>query len=575
MSPNFPTRNAYQTTWNCGVAFGDAFVAKLGPDGSRLDYATYLGGCNGFLGDAGRGIAVDSQGRAVVAGDTDSFEFPTTPGAADRTCAQPGGFCDDVFVARLSAGGSALEYSTLFGGDDSQEHVRGLALDAQDRPVIAGYANGFGTDDFPGTPGSYEPADRTGFDEVFAARLSADGSALHWATGFGGSDHEQATALALDGTGDVHLTGTTESDDFPTTPGAFDRVCNVFYEPYTCTNHSDAFALELSADGSQLLSSTFYGGGGTEKGGDIAIDGAGRAYLTGTTASTASTLPMVDPFQADPPQPRRLVRQPLGLQRRVLRAARRGEVGRARQLVPRGPQPRHGARARAGGVRRLGRGRDVVEGPGDDAGDAAGRRPGRELRLLPRLARVPPVRGRVRRPDRPAGAAASTAAASATSAASSAAATSAAATASATATAAATAAAASAASATSAATCPAAARTASAGAASAPPAPPPPAAPDGSHAWVRLGRCDLAGASRPPHRRLAGRRGHRPPARPRRVRAAGPRAARAQPRRPLAARGRDPDRARRHVPPDRAPPGRPLPRCARRAETAAEERRAA
>ena len=105
MSPNFPTRSAFQSTWNCGVRYGDAFVAKLGPDGSQLSYSTYLGGCGGFLGDAGRAIAVDGQGRAVVAGDTDSFEFPTTAGAADRTCAPPDGFCDDVFVARLSGDG--------------------------------------------------------------------------------------------------------------------------------------------------------------------------------------------------------------------------------------------------------------------------------------------------------------------------------------------------------------------------------------------------------------------------------------------------------------------------------------
>ena len=299
MSPNFPTRSAFQTTWNCGVSYGDAFVAKLGPDGSRLDYSTYLGGCFGFLGDPGRAIAVDSQGRAVVAGDTDSFEFPTTPGAADRVCAPQDGFCDDVFVARVSADGTELDYSTLFGGDDSQEHVRALALDGQGRPVIAGSANGFGSTDFPGTPGAYEPEDKTGFDEVFAARLSADGSALQWASGFGGVDHDYATGLALDAAGDVHLTGTTESDDFPTTPGAFDRVCNAYYEPYTCTNHSDAFALELSADGSQLLSSTFLGGGGTERGAGIAVDGAGRAYLTGSTASSAATFPMVDAFQPD------------------------------------------------------------------------------------------------------------------------------------------------------------------------------------------------------------------------------------------------------------------------------------
>ena len=302
MSPNFPTRNPLQANWACGSFYGDAFVAKLAPDGSALEYSTYLGGCNGFLGDVGRAIAVDPTGRAIVAGDTDSFEFPTTPGAADRVCAPPppNTFCDDAFVARLSADGSRLEYSTLFGGDDSQEFVRDMALDAQGRPVIAGFENGFGSDDFPGTPGAYEPQDKTGFDEVFAARLSADGNALEWASGFGGSDHDQANGLALDAEGDVHLTGTTESDNFPTTPGAWDRVCNIIYEQYSCTNHYDAYALELSADGSTLKSSTYFGGGGYEHGGDIAIDTAGRTYLTGTTSSSPNSgFPVLDAFQPD------------------------------------------------------------------------------------------------------------------------------------------------------------------------------------------------------------------------------------------------------------------------------------
>jgi outer membrane protein assembly factor BamB len=302
MSPNFPTRNALQPSWACGGTYGDAFVVKLAPDGSALDYSTYLGGCRGSAGDVGRAIAVDSAGRAVVGGDTDSFEFPTTPGAADRVCAQssPNAFCNDAFVARLSADGKRLEYSTLFGGDDSYEFVRDMALDSQGRPVIAGFEAGRGTDDFPGTPGAYEPEDKPGFSEVFAARLSADGSALQWASGFGGADYDEATGLALDAQDDVHLTGTTESDDFPTTAGAWDRVCNIVYERYSCTNHYDAFALELSADGSTLLSSTYFGGGGYEHGGDIALDGQGRAYLTGTTSSSPSDgFPVVDAFQPD------------------------------------------------------------------------------------------------------------------------------------------------------------------------------------------------------------------------------------------------------------------------------------
>jgi hypothetical protein len=299
MSPNFPVRSALQTQWRCGSVYGDAFVAKLSADGTSLDYSTYLGGCGSF-GDVGRAIAVDGQGRAVVAGETDAFDFPTTSGAADRTCAQPGGFCRDGFVARVGAAGNTLEWSTLFGGDQSDEIPYAIALDSQERPVIAGETGGWGTSDFPTTPGTYGSDDPTWFSQVFAARLASDGSALEWATSFGGVDWDAAHGLALDAADDLYLAGTTESRDFPTTDGAFDRQCNADSDEYSCTNHPDAFVLELSADGAQLEHSTFLGGAGYEAGTGVALDSSGRAYVTGSSSSPIA-FPLVDAFQADVP----------------------------------------------------------------------------------------------------------------------------------------------------------------------------------------------------------------------------------------------------------------------------------
>jgi Beta-propeller repeat len=75
-----------------------------------LAYSTFLGGTDD---DEGRGIAVDGDGRAYVTGETLSADFPTTPGAFDRTF--NGGFLD-AFVTKLNASGSALAYSTFLGG---------------------------------------------------------------------------------------------------------------------------------------------------------------------------------------------------------------------------------------------------------------------------------------------------------------------------------------------------------------------------------------------------------------------------------------------------------------------------
>ncbi|HEX8085503.1 MAG TPA: PQQ-binding-like beta-propeller repeat protein [Solirubrobacteraceae bacterium] len=297
-SPNFPTHAAAQPEWRCGDPLGDAFVTKLSPDGDAIAYSTYLGGC-GTFGDAGRAIAVDAQGRAVVSGETDAFDFPTTDGAADRTCAEPGGFCNDSFVARFGASG-ALEWSTLFGGDESDEYVTGLALDGAARPVIVGHTAGWGSTDFPATPGTYDPSPAPSGTEMFAARLAADGSALEWATAFGGHHPDMAEDVALDGDGDVHVAGFTRSLDFPTTDGALDRECGGGGDEWDCYGDPDGFALELSADGSTLRSSTFVGGYGWDSANALALDGAGRAYVAGS-ASAGLGFPLADPFQSTTP----------------------------------------------------------------------------------------------------------------------------------------------------------------------------------------------------------------------------------------------------------------------------------
>ena len=77
-SPNFPIHSAFQPDWRCGFVYGDAFVTKLSPSGAVLGYSTYLGGCGSF-GDVARGIAVDAQGRAVVAGRDGRLRLPHNP----------------------------------------------------------------------------------------------------------------------------------------------------------------------------------------------------------------------------------------------------------------------------------------------------------------------------------------------------------------------------------------------------------------------------------------------------------------------------------------------------------------
>jgi len=106
----FPaTAGAFDETYS-GATFSDAFVTKLNSTGNGLEYSTYLGGTST---DSGNGIAVDSSGNAYVAGETQSSNFPTTTGAFDESF---NGGIVDMFVTKLNSAGSALTYSSFIGG---------------------------------------------------------------------------------------------------------------------------------------------------------------------------------------------------------------------------------------------------------------------------------------------------------------------------------------------------------------------------------------------------------------------------------------------------------------------------
>ena len=285
-STDFPTRNAAQPT------LGTAFVAKLAPDGAALEWSTNHGG--GYHDEA-HDIAVDAAGNAYATGYTEAMDFPTTPGAADRVCSRDtyAPRCRETWVAKYTSAG-AVVYSTLFGGDNAGEFARGIAVDRAGRAVIGGFVSG--ASDFPVTPGSYDTTPDPYFTESFAARFNAAGSAVEWATTFGGEDWDDAQALALDAQDRPVVVGTTESPDFPTTPGALDRQCTTSDERWACTNQSDGFLTKLAANGSALVWSTFLGGTGYDTANGVDVDSRGDVLVTGQ-ASTEYAFPLKDAFQ--------------------------------------------------------------------------------------------------------------------------------------------------------------------------------------------------------------------------------------------------------------------------------------
>jgi uncharacterized protein (TIGR03437 family) len=119
-SADFPLLGAAQPALGAADEIGfDAFVTKLAANGSSLVYSTYLGGGGT---DVARAVAVAADGRAYVAGETDSEDFPT----ASAIQPIPSGLTEG-FVARLNASGAAFEYSTTVGGA-GHDSAAGIAL---------------------------------------------------------------------------------------------------------------------------------------------------------------------------------------------------------------------------------------------------------------------------------------------------------------------------------------------------------------------------------------------------------------------------------------------------------------
>ena len=269
-STNLPaTPGAYDISQNGAY---DVFVTKLSPDGSRLLYSTYLGGSNE---DIGTGIAVDSAGNAYLTGHTYSTDFPTTPGASDTALSGQ----RDGFVAKLNAAGDGLVYSAYLGGD-SWDYGQSIALDDSGSAYVGGFTHG----SFPVTAGAAQTV-FGGMGDGFVTKLSPDGGTVVYSTYIGGYSWEAVGGIAVDHAGHAYLATGTPSDDFPTTPGAYDRICE------NCsTNYSgDAAAVKLSADGSRFVYSTLVGGtdAPSQEGfQDVAVDSAGNAYLVGYSSET-------------------------------------------------------------------------------------------------------------------------------------------------------------------------------------------------------------------------------------------------------------------------------------------------
>ncbi|MCP4213090.1 MAG: hypothetical protein GY765_00470, partial [bacterium] len=229
-STDFPTRDEYQS--DPGDTASDVFVTKLDPalDGdSSLLYSTYLGGGGG---DYAEGIAVDAGGNAYVTGRTYSTNFPTL----NEYQADEGDSASDAFVTKLDpsqSGTSGLLYSTYLGGGASDSGLS-ITVDSGGNTYVTGYT---GSTNFP-TLNEYQtdPGDAQYDVIVVMMDLTQSGtSSLIFSTYLGGTGNEEGNDIAVDGNGNVYVTGESASTDFP--------VLNQYQSDQTAY---DAFITKLS-----------------------------------------------------------------------------------------------------------------------------------------------------------------------------------------------------------------------------------------------------------------------------------------------------------------------------------------
>ena len=256
-SPDFPTIAALQ-----GAMAGDtdAFITCLNAAGDIV-FSTYFGG-TGY--DGAYGVDIDAMGDVYLVGETVSIDFPTK---IPLQAANAGG--RDLFVTKLDDTGTPLIYSTYLGGTGDDF---GRAIDVTPSKQFYVVGSTVSTD-FP-MVAAFQPALSGGRDAIVAS-FAPSGSILLYSTYLGGSDDDSGLGIAVDGSGEAHVVGSTFSDDFPTKDPIQAELGGL----------SDAFLTEVGALGVELLHSTYLGGSAFDVGRGVAVDSLDNVYITGFTGS--------------------------------------------------------------------------------------------------------------------------------------------------------------------------------------------------------------------------------------------------------------------------------------------------
>lgn len=285
-SIDFPVKNAFQST-NKGPKF-TAYLTKLNTLGTDLVFSTYIGGSGGQ--DEGNGIAVDTTDQSIcITGETNSKDFPTfnaiqpTPKAA--------GAGQTGFLTHFTSDGSALHFSTYYGGSGGNDYPTTIDVDSRGDFTFGGYTNSL---DFP-LKNAFQTTNRgsasgRGFNG-FVARINHEGNVVFYSSYLGGSGgDDRVMSLRINKLFVTIVVGWTNSTDFP------------LLNPVQATNNGPnitGFGTRVNDDGTLRSSSYFGGSGGEDRIMSVAFDDNLSSYSTGLTNSP--DLPLRFPIQSSHP----------------------------------------------------------------------------------------------------------------------------------------------------------------------------------------------------------------------------------------------------------------------------------
>ncbi len=242
----------------------------------RADFTTYIGDQNQYQVAA---ITTDSAGNTYVTGSREIASELPEPST-------------DVFVTKLDAAGNIV-FTTTFGGK-AADQGNAIAVDPSGNIWVGGSTS---SENFP-LHNASQTSLGTGYPEEsgFLVELAPDGTVIY-SSYFGGlQGGSSVNGIAIDQTGNLYLTGTTDASDFPTTPG----LPTGTVESNGITPVSGAFITKLDAMSLQVNYSALLVGGDVEcsccstcflsaratSGVGIALDAAGDALIAGNSNTT-------------------------------------------------------------------------------------------------------------------------------------------------------------------------------------------------------------------------------------------------------------------------------------------------